>query len=82
MAPEGWSQATIGEAADIVGGFAFPHSHQGQVGKPYPFFKVSDMNRSGNELQLIVAENTVDHDAIRSGCGSSPAKWNGRKSVT
>lgn len=64
MTPEGWRRCAILEAADIVGGFAFPHVQQGRSDGPFPFFKVSDMNRHGNELRLSVAQNTVDRSAV------------------
>jgi type I restriction enzyme, S subunit len=60
MTPDGWSLSTVRAVADIVGGFAFPHAHQGRREAEHPFFKVSDMNRDGNERRLMYAENCVD----------------------
>jgi type I restriction enzyme S subunit len=66
MRPDGWRKGTLRDLADVVGGFAFPHSAQGRRGLPFPFFKVSDMNRRGNEVWLADSENWVDEALIHS----------------
>jgi type I restriction enzyme S subunit len=44
----------------LGGGYGFPIKHQGKQDGVYPFAKVSDMNRPGNETELKTAENYVD----------------------
>lgn len=50
----------IDEVCRLRGGFGFPIKHQGKSLGRYPFAKVSDMNRLGNEVQMRHAENYVD----------------------
>lgn len=50
----------IDEVCRLSGGSGFPIKHQGKVSGRYPFAKVSDMNRPGNEVQMRYAENYVD----------------------
>lgn len=53
-----WVETTLGEVADFASGYAFPPKHQGGT-EGTPFFKVSDMNTSGNEMWLSAAANRV-----------------------
>jgi type I restriction enzyme S subunit len=55
----------IDEICRLSGGSGFPIKHQGKVSGRYPFAKVSDMNRLGNEVQMRHAENYVDDADIR-----------------
>ncbi|MDX3884125.1 MAG: restriction endonuclease subunit S [Sphingomonas sp.] len=55
----------IGEVCRLSGGFGFPIKHQGKSSGRYPFAKVSDMNRLGNEVQMRHAENYVDDVDLR-----------------
>jgi type I restriction enzyme S subunit len=50
----------IDEVCRLSGGYGFPIKHQGKAAGQYPFAKVSDMNRPGNEVQMRYAENYVD----------------------
>jgi len=50
----------IDEICRLSGGNGFPIKHQGKAAGQYPFAKVSDMNRPGNEVQMRYAENYVD----------------------
>lgn len=50
----------IDEVCRLSGGNGFPIKHQGKAAGQYPFAKVSDMNRPGNEVQMRHAENYVD----------------------
>jgi type I restriction enzyme S subunit len=52
-------QVRLSEIADIVNGYAFPHSFQGNKSGEYPFFKVGDMNSPENTQGLFVANNYV-----------------------
>ena len=55
----------IDEVCRLSGGFGFPIKHQGKKAGRYPFAKVSDMNRSGNEVMMRDAENYVDDADLR-----------------
>lgn len=50
----------LAEVCRLGGGSGFPIKHQGKQKGTYPFAKVSDMNRLGNETELKTAENYVD----------------------
>lgn len=53
-----WEQRRLGEVGKACSGVGFPDSEQGgSIGTP--FFKVSDMNVSGNENEMTVANNYV-----------------------
>lgn len=53
-----WEQRRLGEVGKARSGVGFPDSEQGgSIGTP--FFKVSDMNVSGNENEMTVANNYV-----------------------
>ncbi len=47
------------EVAKIIGGAAFPHIHQGDGSGKIPFYKVSDMNRDGNEVYMSQSANYI-----------------------
>ena len=66
MAPEGWTTRTLDDIANVVSGVAFPRVHQGSPTGSVPFFKVSDMNATGNERDLCVAANTIDMALLKS----------------
>lgn len=55
----------LAEICRLSGGYGFPIKHQGKTKGRYPFAKVSDMNRPGNEVQLRDAENYVDEADLR-----------------
>lgn len=55
----------IDEICRLSGGYSFPVKHQGKAAGEYPFAKVSDMNRPGNEVQMRHAENYVDAADLR-----------------
>ena len=55
----------IDEICRLSGGYGFPIKFQGKTKGRYPFAKVSDMNRLGNEVMLRYAENYVDDDDLR-----------------
>ena len=44
------------------GGTGFPIAAQGNVGGEILFAKVSDMNRTGNEREIVAAANTVSSE--------------------
>ena len=65
---EDWEQRKLGEVGKARSGVGFPNSEQGGV-EGIPFFKVSDMNLDGNEIEMTVANNYVSEEQI------SRKKW-------
>lgn len=55
----------LADVCRLGGGYGFPIKHQGKRSGAYPFAKVSDMNRPGNETELVSAENYVDHADLK-----------------
>ncbi|WP_224243953.1 restriction endonuclease subunit S [Hyalangium gracile] len=51
---------TLGELCEFRGGVAFPLRYQGRPRGDFPFIKVSDLSRPGNELFISRAEHWVD----------------------
>lgn len=56
---------TIGSVASLQSGHAFPISLQGQCGT-IPFYKVSDMNSDGNEIEMVGSNNYVSIELAKS----------------
>ena len=60
---ETWEQCKLGNIGKARSGIGFPDEEQGgKVG--VPFYKVSDMNCYGNEVEMIVSNNYVTQDQI------------------
>lgn len=60
---EPWKQRKLGDLGKCRSGIGFPDSEQG--GKTgIPFYKVSDMNNLGNELEMVNANNYVTQEQI------------------
>lgn len=55
----------VDSVAEIRNGQTFPKRFQGQSEGDYPFFKVSDLDRPGNERWLVTAENWISQDTVR-----------------
>ena len=55
----------LADVCRLGGGYGFPIKHQGKRDGAYPFAKVSDMNRRGNETELGTAENYVDEADLK-----------------
>jgi type I restriction enzyme S subunit len=64
-ANEGWHKTKLLNLADVQSGAAFPTERQGKVPNGIPFYKVSDMNISGNERYMINENNSVTEDVRR-----------------
>lgn len=55
----------IGSIAYIKGGDTFPTTYQGETNpNNIPFYKVGDMNTSGNEKWMITANNYVERNTL------------------
>ena len=60
-----WKDVKLGEIGVTKSGVGFPDSEQGGV-KGIPFYKVSDMNNIGNEIEMVTSNNYVTQDQIDS----------------
>ena len=58
-----WEQRKLGEVGYAKSGQGFPDAEQGGT-RGIPFYKVSDMNITGNENELITANNYVTQEQI------------------
>lgn len=64
----------LGSVSRISAGYGFPKSEQGRIFGEYPFYKVSDMNRPGNQVFLESAANYLAKaDAHRLSMAPFPA---------
>ena len=63
--PEPWKAVRLEEIADIRAGSAFPIKYQGNIEGKYPFYKVSDMNLTGNETLMHASNNWVEEDTVK-----------------
>ena len=61
-----WEMMRAGDVGRFGSGSGFPLRHQGQPQGRYPFFKVSDMNRDGNDVFLTRSGNYVTENTKRS----------------
>ncbi len=59
----------LGDISRIRAGAGFPEAEQGELEGAYPFYKVSDMNRAGNEEYLTAANNYIS-DAVQKRLGA------------
>jgi len=58
----GWKTVRAGDIGRFGSGSGFPIRYQGRAQGDYPFFKVSDMNRDGNDVFLTESGNYItDH---------------------
>ncbi|TXN17207.1 hypothetical protein FV219_00845 [Methylobacterium sp. WL122] len=58
------SMRPLKDVCRLSGGNGFPIKYQGKREGRYPFAKVSDMNRPGNEIELKSAENYVGREEV------------------
>ena len=61
--PDHWKLTSLDQISKLVGGNAFPRKEQGGSAG-LPFVKVSDMNRPGNEIRIVDAENFVTAEQV------------------
>lgn len=58
-------EVELGSICSISGGFGFPHAYQGRKTEKYPFYKVSDMNTSGNEVYMKSHNHSVSDEDVK-----------------
>ena len=58
--PAHWEIVSLRRVGNVGQGDAFAHAIQGQESGRFPWFKVNDMNRPGNETEMLAADNYVD----------------------
>ena len=63
--PEHWKPVQLKEIADVRAGSAFPVKYQGNTKGKYPFYKVSDMNLTGNETLMRASNNWVEENIVK-----------------
>jgi len=59
--PESWRVVSLSSIAQVRGGTSFPPALQGRTRGDLPFYKVSDMNLPGNEVEMRSAANWIDY---------------------
>lgn len=60
-----WPNVPLRLIANVESGFGFPLDYQGEVNGEIPFYKVSDMNLSGNEVEMRCHNNSLDMNKLR-----------------
>lgn len=65
---DSWEQRKLGEVGKTQSGIGFPDAEQGGT-EGVPFYKVSDMNKPGNEHEMVNANNYVNYEQL------SRKKW-------
>lgn len=63
--PKRWPTKQLKAVAAIGSGNGFPIANQGKTEGNYPFYKVSDMNLPGNEVEMGMANNYITEDDRR-----------------
>jgi type I restriction enzyme S subunit len=62
--PSHWALVTLRRVGRVGQGDAFAHDRQGRESGEFPWFKVADMNRPGNEIEMVSADNFVDRMVV------------------
>jgi type I restriction enzyme S subunit len=60
-----WKEVRLGDVGSLRGGTGFPLRFQGRKSGEVPFYKVSDMNLSGNEIQMFDSNNWISEGDSR-----------------
>jgi type I restriction enzyme S subunit len=63
--PKGWPRVVLEEVAAVGSGNGFPIIHQGKKSGRFPFYKVSDMNLPGNEVEMRRANNYINENDLQ-----------------
>lgn len=61
---DAWERCKLGDLGKVRSGIGFPDAEQGGT-EGLPFFKVSDMNISGNEHEMTKSQNYVSIEQIQ-----------------
>lgn len=61
----GWVTTRLSEVAHVQSGSGFPERYQGQADGKIPFYKVSDMNITGNEREMLYENNSITEPVRR-----------------
>ncbi|MDE2928710.1 MAG: restriction endonuclease subunit S [Acidobacteriota bacterium] len=70
-----WKWVRVGDIGRFGSGSGFPVRYQGRAQGDYPFFKVSDMNRDGNDVFLTESGNHItEHTRQLLGAAAFPPK--------
>ena len=57
--PSGWTIVTLENVAEILAGYGFPESLQGQISGDFPFYKVGDISEAWKRKQTVLS--TANH---------------------
>lgn len=60
-----WKNVQLEVIAEVRAGSGFPLKYQGNTHGKYPFYKVSDMNLTGNETLMHASNNWVEEDVVK-----------------
>ena len=63
--PKGWPMKPLQSVAEVGSGNGFPNKYQGKTEGKYPFYKVSDMNTKGNEVEMRGANNYISTEDMK-----------------
>ena len=60
-----WEEVSLGDIGTFKSGFGFPENQQGKTNQKYPFYKVSDMNLTGNEVYMKSENHSISEDVLK-----------------
>jgi type I restriction enzyme S subunit len=63
--PKHWDVVQIRRVGTVDQGFAFSHAYQGNSSGEVAWFKVNDMNRPGNEIEMNSSTNYVSYQLTK-----------------
>lgn len=61
---DAWEQRKLGDIGKTQSGIGFPDTEQGGT-EGIPFFKISDMNNTGNEHEMVISNNYVNDEQLQ-----------------
>jgi type I restriction enzyme S subunit len=72
--PAHWEIRKLKQVGRFCSGAGFPIAYQGRASLEIPFFKVSDMTHTGNEMHMLTARNSIRREeAATLGAKTFPA---------
>lgn len=57
-----WVMETVGNYGEFISGNTFPLAYQGNRQGVYPFYKVSDFNNAGNQIEMGYSNNYISKE--------------------